>query len=140
MKNHILLWVFAAILVSCTKDDSNADFDGKWVLVDVQCYCVSTDEDLTKNSIVFNIADSTATIINNEAPDENVWIPSAVYDVSLKNDRLTLTGPFQIEPAKSMGYLSSMYKIDGATLTLAFDPLPNFIDDEFTLIYKKRLL
>jgi hypothetical protein len=140
MKYYIRLLAFATIFTSCTKDCANADLEGKWVLVDVQCYCGRTDEDLTKNSIVFGIADSTATIINNEAPYDNVWIRSAVYDVSIKNDSLRLTGTFLNEPAKSLGYLTSIYKIEGATLTLSFDPLPNFIDDEFTLIYNKRLL
>lgn len=139
MKNLILLCICIAALVSCTKDadDNNAGLEGKWILVDVQCYCVIMDTDLTRNQLMFDTAVSTATFINNEAPDDNVWIRSDTYDFSIEKDVLKLTGSFQNEPAKSSGSLSSTYKIEGNTLTLYFDPKPNFIDDEFTLIYKK---
>lgn len=137
MKNLIYLFACIILMASCDKDldDQDVSLDGKWILTDVQCYC--TKMGITKNTLTFNTADSTATFVNNEAADENVWIRSGKYDFSINNDSLKLIGSFDNEPAKSSGHLGSIYSIKGHILTLAFDPLPNFIDDEFALIYSK---
>ncbi len=141
MKTRILLLFSMAVLLSCDKDtdDDNVALEDKWTLVDAQCFCASTGDDLSKNILVFNTADNIATFSNNEASDDNVWIPSATYDFRIKSDSLKLIGKFDHEPAKSSGFLSSLYKIKGNTLTLVFDPMPSFIDDEFTLIYKRQI-
>jgi len=141
MKKMKLLFLLLGTLISCDKDsdDLNASLNGKWALIDVQCFCGITENDLSKNTLVFDSTENTATFANSEDPGASIGFRRGTYDFSISNDSLKFIGSFDYEPQKSLGYLSGAYTIKSNTLTIAFDPMPGFIDDEFTLIYKKRI-
>jgi len=139
MKN--LIWLLACIVVtsSCDKDhdDQNARLEGTWVLTDRQCFCGEPEADLTNNTLTFNNMNGTAVFENKVDPEDNGYF-LGTYNFSVVNDSLKFMGSFDFEPSKSSGILTSIYSIKGNTLTLDFDPLPRFVDDETRLLYVKR--